>query len=268
MLLHLIADYGPGDLAFTEIAQRLKLLVPQAELLTTTVPAFATLAAGFCVAQLALNEAPAGMVIFHNVAPRRDDSSARMDNAGERLAYLRLPDGVQVIGVNAGHAFSFLQEHAVEFRFISVPAAGSQFRSRDLFPGALHDVLSGKPDALAEPVPAGIVPGVPDSVIAYVDSFGNIKTTLTDLPGHPPGSAVRVRIGSAEHQAFVAGEAFSVPQGSLALSAGSSGWRDARGEEIRFRELFLRGGSAWDLFGQPALESVISVAADPAASLA
>jgi hypothetical protein len=25
MLIHVIADYGPGDLAFTEVAQRIKL---------------------------------------------------------------------------------------------------------------------------------------------------------------------------------------------------------------------------------------------------
>jgi hypothetical protein len=263
VLLHLIADYGPGDLAFTEIAQRLKLLLPQADVLPTTVPAFATLAAGFCVAQLALNEAPEGMVVFHNVAPRRDDSAARTNNAGERLAYLRLPGGVQVVGVNAGYAFSFLRDLAEEFRYISVPAAGSQFRSRDLFPEALADVVAAVDGALAEAVAPGDVPAVPDSCVAYVDSFGNIKTTLTELPWQP-GSAVRVRIGAVERRAYVAGEAFSVPQGSLALAAGSSGWPDASGGQLRFRELFLRGGNAWDYFGRPAPESSITVSADSA----
>ena len=54
MLVHVIADYGPGDLAFAEVAQRLKLRLPDAEPLYTPVPTFATLAAGFCVAQLGL----------------------------------------------------------------------------------------------------------------------------------------------------------------------------------------------------------------------
>jgi hypothetical protein len=49
MLAHVIADYGPGDLAFAEVAQRLKLHLPDAEPIYTPVPAFATLAAGFSV---------------------------------------------------------------------------------------------------------------------------------------------------------------------------------------------------------------------------
>ncbi len=58
MLVHSIADYGHGDLAFAEVMQRIKLYLPDAEPMLTPVPAFSTLAAGFCIAQLALNEAP------------------------------------------------------------------------------------------------------------------------------------------------------------------------------------------------------------------
>src|SRR3954470_24524485 len=114
MLVHIIADYGPGDLAFAEVVQRLKVHLPDAEPVLTPVPAFATLAAGFCVAQLALNEAPTGTLVYHNVAPRQDDAEARADNAGERLAFARMPTGVRVIGVNAGHALSFVRESADE----------------------------------------------------------------------------------------------------------------------------------------------------------
>ncbi len=110
MLVHIIADYGQGDLAFAEVVQRIKLYLPDAEPVLTPVPPFATIAAGFCVAQLGLNEAPAGTIIYHNVAPRADDEDARTGNAGERLAFARLPTGVRVIGVNAGHTFSFNAE--------------------------------------------------------------------------------------------------------------------------------------------------------------
>src|SRR5918998_1492993 len=143
MLFHIIADYGFGDLAFAEVVQRLKLYLPDAEPILTPVPAFATLAAGFCIAQLGLNKAPAGTIIYHNVAPREDDEQARAGNAGERLAYARLPTGVRVIGVNAGHAFSFVRDVAEALRLVSVPAGGSQFRSRDLFPEALGDIVEG-----------------------------------------------------------------------------------------------------------------------------
>src|ERR671918_1351621 len=105
MLVHIVADYGYGDLAFAEVVQRLKFYLPDAEPILTPVPPFSTLAAGFCVAQLGLNAAPAGTIIYHNVAPREDVGEAREGNAGERLAYARLPRGVRVIGVNSGHAF-------------------------------------------------------------------------------------------------------------------------------------------------------------------
>jgi hypothetical protein len=43
----------------------------------------------------------AGYLDLHNVAPREDDQAARPGNAGERLAYVWLPTGIRVIGVNA-----------------------------------------------------------------------------------------------------------------------------------------------------------------------
>lgn len=86
MLVHIVADYGAGDLAFAEVVQRFKLYLPKAEVVLTPVPAFSTLAAGFCVAQLGLNEAPAGTLIYHNIAPRADKDDAREENEGEQFA--------------------------------------------------------------------------------------------------------------------------------------------------------------------------------------
>ena len=45
MLVHIVADYGAGDLAFAEVVQRLKLHLPDAEPVLTPVGPFATLAA-------------------------------------------------------------------------------------------------------------------------------------------------------------------------------------------------------------------------------
>ena len=112
MLVHIIADYGTGDLAFAEVVQRIKLHLPDAETVSVPVPPFSTLAAGFCIAQLGLNAAPPGTLIYHNVAPREDDQAARPGNAGECLAYARLPTGVRVIGVNSGYALSFIKDVA------------------------------------------------------------------------------------------------------------------------------------------------------------
>ena len=258
MLVHVIADYGYGDLAFAEVVQQIKRHLPDAEPLLTPVPPFATLAAGFCVAQLGLNEAPAGTLIYHNVAPRFDSDDARPGNAGERLAYARLPTGVRVVGVNAGAAFAFVRDAAEELRWAAAPDAGSQFRSRDLFPQAAAAIALGRPDALGEPIDRADVPPVPDACVAYVDGYGNLKTTVPlgaiDRPG---GSALRVRIAGVELEAVASDGTFEVAPGALAFAPGSSGWPTGAGHETRWMELFLRGGNAWERLGRPAVGAPI-----------
>lgn len=261
MLVHIIADYGHGDLAFAEVVQRIRLHLPDAEPMLTPVPPFATLAAGFCVAQLGMNEAPPGTLIYHNVAPREDADEARSNNAGERLAYARLPTGVRVIGVNAGHTFAFIRDTAEELRWAAVPAEGSQFRSRDLFPQAAAAVALGEPDALGEEIDRAEIPEVPPSRIAYVDGYGNLKTTFRSAPGDvPAGSRVTVRIGETEREAIVSDGSFAVEPGKIAFAPGSSGWAAEGGEGTRWMELFLRGGNAWKAFGHPHIGEVIRVA--------
>ena len=251
MLVHIVADYGHGDLAFAEVIQRVKLHLPDAEAVAVPVPPFATLAAGFCVAQLGLNPAPPGTVVYHNVAPREG-------NEGERLAYALLPNGVRVVGVNAGYAFSFVRDVAEELRWAPVPAEGSQFRSRDLFPEAAADIALGRPGALGEEMDPAAIPGVPENRLAYVDGYGNLKTTIeSGTLSVEPGAAVRVRIGNEELTATASGGSFGVGEGELAFAPGSSGWRGAAGEETVWMELFLRGGSAWEGFGRPPLGSEI-----------
>jgi S-adenosylmethionine hydrolase len=249
MLLHLIADFGHADLAFAEVSQRLKRLLPEAELFLTTVPPFATLAAGFCVAQLGLNEAPEKTLIFHNVAPRCDNKGARQNNDGERLAYALLPNGVKVVGVHAGFAFSFLRDTATELHYVNVPSAGSQFRSRDLFPQGVAAVAQGHTDVFAEVIPREHIPDIPKSHVAYIDGFGNIKTTVR-AGDYQAGQQLQITLNKMTHTALVSDGSFSVPQGTLTFSPGSSGWLTPTGS-VRWMELFLRGGSAAQMFDYP-----------------
>ena len=260
MLVHIIADYGFGDLAFAEVVQRLKLYLPDAEPILTPVPAFATLAAGFCIAQLGLNKAPAGTIIYHNVAPREDDEQARAGNAGERLAFARLPTGVRVIGVNAGYAFSFVRDVAEELRWAAVAAEGSQFRSRDLFPEAAAAIALGQPDALGDLVPPSDIPDVPSNCIAYIDGYGNLKTTVKhDKSKVGDGETVRLQIGEREQEATQSDGSFAVESGQLAFAPGSSGWTNAQGEQARWMEVFLRGGNAWKSFDCPSIGTPIQI---------
>jgi hypothetical protein len=258
MLVHIIADYGFGDLAFAEVVQRIKLHLPDAEPVLTPVPPFATIAAGFCIAQLGLNTAPVGTIIYHNVAPREDDKEARANNAGERLAFARLSTGVRVVGVNAGHAFSFIRDAAEELRWAAVPAEGSQFRSRDLFPQAAAAIAVGEPDALDTRIDRADIPDVPKNRVAYVDGYGNIKTSIPSRGGKKT-LKVRVRIGDAQMEAIASDGSFSVEPGQLAFAPGSSGWPDAKGGQVRWMELFLRGGNAWEAFGRPPVGTEIEI---------
>jgi hypothetical protein len=72
-------------------------------------------------------------------------------------------------------------------------------------------------------------------------------------------------VGALEHTAVVADTSFSVPAGTLALAPGSSGWR-AGGRDVRWLELFLRGGSAADSFGRPTVGQSIAIEGVPAPS--
>lgn len=260
MLVHIIADYGTGDLAFAEVVQRIKIHLPDAEPILVPVPPFCTLAAGFCIAQLGLHAAPPGSLIYHNVAPREDDEAVRQGNAGERLAYARLPTGVRVIGVNSGYSLSFIKDVADKFRWAASPAEGSQFRSRDVFPQAAAAIALGLPTALGEEIDVHVLPSPPSSVIAYVDGYGNLKTTIAyDAEKISQGTRIGVRVNDHEHEATVSDGAFAVRHGELAFAPGSSGWPKAQGREVRWIEIFLRGGNAWELFGRPAIGSVVSI---------
>lgn len=261
MLVHVVADYGYGDLAFAEVAQRIKLYLPDAEPILTPVAPFATLAAGFCVAQLSLNEAPPGTIIYHNVAPREDAEEERTANEGEQLAFALLPNGVRVVGVNAGYVFSFVREAAEELHWVAVGAGGSQFRSRDLFPKVVADIASGRSGTVAEQMPLQAVPEVPGYRLAYVDGYGNLKTTIKSRAKEMPasGSMVRVTIGEVELEATASDGSFEIEAGKLAFAPGSSGWKSAAGEEVVWIELFLRGGSAWQEFGQPPLGAELKI---------
>jgi hypothetical protein len=259
VLVHIVADYGQGDLAFSEVTQRIRIYLPDAEPIRVPVPAFSTLAAGFCIAQLGLNEAPPGTLIYHNVAPRADDAEARAENAGERLSYARLPTGVRVVGVNAEYTLAFIRDEAEKLRWAAAPAEGSQFRSRDLFPKTAAAIALGHAGALGADIDRTAIPDIPERRIAYVDGYGNLKTTVRcDPTTLRPGTERGVRIAGITREAIDSDGSFSVRQGCMAFAPGSSGWRRRRGDAVRWMELFLRGGNAWEAFGRPPIGAEIS----------
>lgn len=259
MFISLIADYGTGDPAFAEVKQQLLMAIPQAQIHELSVPPFSTLATGFWIAQLGLNPGSPERLIYHNCAPRQDDPEARQDNEGEGLTYALLPNGVKVVGVNAGFTISFIKNNARELRTINVSRGGSQFRSRDVFPPAAAAIAKGDFSLVGDAIDPSQIPDPPGDRVAWIDGYGNIKTTI---PAHTvtlePQSKIVIRIGDVVSDAIYSDGSFKVAEGTLAFSPGSSGWAGPDGQPIRWMELFLRGGNAWERFGRPKVNQTVT----------
>lgn len=261
-LVHIIGDYGPGDLAFSEILSALARHLPEnSRWHTTSVESFNTIATGFVVAQLGLQKSelrPDQTIIYANCAPREDATGARADNEGEGLLFGRLHNGVPLLAVNSGHSLSFVRDELQELWSTDAGRAGSQFRSRDLFPPLVGKAARGEFDFLRDRLePARVIPDVPSAVIGYIDSFGNLKTTFRggdeELERLEPGQRVDLRINGIRRTATVASGSFSVREGDIAFAPGSSG------HTSRFWEVFQRGGSALQTFGGPRVGAPIEL---------
>jgi len=261
-LIHLICDYAPGDLAWAEVNSSLRAgLGAGVQFHMTSVKSFDTISTGFVLAQLALAPPalrPEKTLIFANTAPRKDKPTPKVANEGEGLLYAKLKNGVPVIAVNSGHSLSFVASEIDELWSTNVKKEGSQFRSRDYFPGIVTLACREDYSFLVKKLNASSIKPPPSSpVVAYVDSFGNLKTSIR-TGEHPstnltPGTRIKITIGAVIRTATVATGSFNVMEGDLAFAPGSSG------QENRFWELFTRSGSAWDQFSNPPTGSVINI---------
>ncbi|MBU6452209.1 MAG: SAM-dependent chlorinase/fluorinase [Cyanobacteria bacterium REEB67] len=252
--IHLVCDYAMGDMAWAEVMASLAgKLHDDTRMHFSCVHPFDTVATGFVVAQLALTPKtlrPQNLLVFANTAPRKDRKEARSNNEGEGLLFATLKNGVQVLAVNSGYSLAFVRDEIQELWSTNVEEGGSQFRSRDYFPLAVSKASRGDFSFIVHKLAINeTICQPPAEVIGYVDSFGNIKTTLRQgdarVDGLTPGMRVKISIGQHVSTATVATGSFNVLEGDLAFAPGSSG------HERRFWELFKRGGSAADEFGQP-----------------
>jgi hypothetical protein len=253
-LIHTILDYAPGDLAVAEVVSALAAQIPpDYHWHITSVASFDTISTGFAVAQLGLQGEtlrPKDTLIYANCAPRKDRREARTNNEGEGFVYGVLSSGVRVMAVNSGYSLSFAREDLTHLWATAVDKGGSQFRSRDNFPQAVGRAARGEIDFLTDRLdPLEVIPEPPRSAVAYIDSFGNLKTTLrqgdAELAGLSPGQRVAVSINDIEMAATVASGSFNVQEGDIALAPGSSG------HDRKYWEIFQRGGSAWHTYKKP-----------------
>ena len=142
-------------------------------------------------------------------------------------------------------------------RHVAVPAGGSQFRSRDLFPAVVAELARGDHGSLGEELDLAVIPPPPERAVTYVDGYGNLKTTWTEAPAGV-GEAVEISVEGSTAVAVVSDGTFAVRQGEMSFAPGSSGWRTDHGER-RFYEVLLRGGSAAERLGRPAAGARVEV---------
>lgn len=255
VLVYVIADYGDlHDLAFAEVTQRLysELDGVDAEIDTFAVPAFDTYATGFALAQTAINSRLGSrQKFFVNTAPRKDDLTPRVKNSGEGFVYVKLVNGVEICAVNSGYSLAFVKEAAAEIREIKCDKAGSQFRSRDIFPAAFAKIVKGDYSILGEDV-RGAVPDFPENVVCYTDGYGNLKCSIDPSKVEAvKGRHLILDINGRLQVARAAEGIFGVADGEYCVSVGSSGWTYPSGKTVKFTEVVKRGGNAAKTFGKP-----------------
>jgi S-adenosylmethionine hydrolase len=244
--IHLIADYGIGDPAFSEVVHRLKYEDASLEIHPTAVPPLSTVATGFWIEQLGLhNPTFDDLLIYSNTAPRIDDLEPRVANKGGELCYARLESGPEVVAVDAGYNFSFVKERIATLRRIDVAISGSQFRSRDYFPEKVAEIADGDLTSVAEEKRLDDIPDSPQNTVCHVDGYGNIKTTIRTSEFDLEPDHVDIELGEQSHTVSVASGVFAVEQGKLVIAPGSTGGDDS------YLEISQRGGSAANRFGDP-----------------
>ena len=255
-----IADYGAitgnDDLAFSEVDRKLaeefsKRSLDFPMIKNLSVRPFNTIETGFAVAQLAYNSTLGNRhIVYHNTAPRKDKLDARLNNAGEFLAVTELPNGVRIVGVFGGYTFAFI--NAPVYR-VKCADAGSQFRSRDVFPPCVASLAehANKPlstwELLGEQVTN--IPDVPKNTICSIDGYGNLKTNIKTGESISSIAINNIAFPIVQGQGI-----FAVPDGQLILAPGSSGWNGNY-----FTEICLRGGSAAKLFDHPAPGDIVKL---------
>ncbi|MBI4067512.1 hypothetical protein HY407_03940 [Candidatus Gottesmanbacteria bacterium] len=259
--LWIIADFGWGDLAFSEVADELYSLVPGISAEKLSLPPFSTLSTGFAIRQLGLRRYYPGKLIFSNTAPRgMDEGIPWHGSAKQRLLFGILDSGVPVAAISSGYNWSFVKdrigkdEDGVPLFFdIDISNEGSQFRSRDIYPGAIKRLIDRDETVLGERIDPASIPDYPRNQVMYVDGYKNIKISTPESEFDPAlkvSPQLNVTLNGITRTAHNALSGL-IPNEGLVLRTGSSGDIDDP-----FIELQLVGGHARKLFEPPDKEFV------------
>lgn len=179
---------------------------------------------------------PADTVLFQNTDPRLQTKEGVEQAKGADFIIVRLQTGMYVCGPNAGYNFSLLKDLIEEVFIYRQLDKGSQFRSRDLYARVCAHLMDGLQDEMdLEEADPGIIPDLKGQYIAHIDSYGNMKTTMTaeDLKGRVElGEQIELTINGVTKKATYASNLFGAGVGKLVIYPGSSGKKSAPYLEI------------------------------------
>jgi hypothetical protein len=253
--VEVIADYGGGhstDHAFDEVQNHFLRFDKTGKLRFITehpVCAFSTIETGFWIAQDGLHSEHKDLVIFSNTAPRGD-----IHWKGEtRQAFVCgiMDNGIPIFAVNAGYNLSFIKERLEYLYEVKVPNTGTQFRSRDQYPEATMAILNGDLSRIGKEVSIKNIPDVPSFMVASIDGYGNLKTTIrkANLPSSIAGAIVlRVEINGINHLVLnTVNDKIKGAVGDLCMVQGSSGGKNK--SYLEFVELQRSAADEFQLIG-------------------
>ena len=230
-LVQLVADYGPGDLAFAEAVQRLAFVSPGRPGLPDSRRRLRdSLAAGLCVAQLAVTAGPDDRVVVHDVAGPTGD---------RRLWIGRTRDGALVIGADRGWAWSFVVPALSELCALDVRADAELAM-------AVRHALGGHPHAICAVIDRK---HVRPAARAVWSCGPTVRGTCRRRSRAAPGERVVVRIGNCREPARVGDGCREPAAGELVLEPGTHG----------LHRLTVGGGSAADRFNAPAAGTPVTI---------
>jgi hypothetical protein len=222
-----VADYGPGELRFGGTVGCLSMAVPGIFVCPVRVAPGDTLAAGLCVAELALGPGSVDRLVVHDVD----------GDAGDAPLWTgRTRQGVVVVGADRGWAWSFVAGALRDLIALDLSAAAG------VGPAVRH-ALSRHPHAVTATVARDRVRSAPDCVLVWTDPAGNLQTTLDAAPA----GRVMVRIGDRSARARCGP---APADGELVLEPGTRG----------LQRLAVGGGSASERFGVPRAGTPVSIA--------
>lgn len=257
--LTVIADWANDDLAKKEFTSALLgELIEQINPRIDFVASFhSSIHTAFLSQQVVQTEErlgkPAENVLFLNTDTREHTGEKIVSAEGSPFVIAILYSKLIVCGPNASYSFSLIKDQIQQLFVYGGVEKGSQFRSRDLFPKVIAQLLMERQDELElDELELESIPNLTGFFVGHVDNYGNIKTTIpsSTLRGKLHGDLVKITIGSVTRKAFYTHNLFGEKQGILVIAPGSSGK-----ENDRFLELSVRIGpkskSASEHFNNP-----------------